>query len=131
MRKLLAVALIVGLAAAGCKPRDTGTGTRGTPGSPTRSPAASMELQLDKSEINVKPEGKEDVRVTRTGGDMKALDLDAKADPDSKLKVTGGKFKDGDKEAMVTVEAPKEAKSGEVTVSAGGVSKKIKVNVKE
>ncbi len=148
MRKLLAVALIVGLVTIGCKKSEAPSGVRptGTPtftnttpeGTPTKAPPKppveppppAAELTADKDAVTVEQGGKAEVKLTLKNN-TKALEVKAEGAPEG-LTVTG-KFDTGKDSATVEIKAAADAKEGDsnVTLSAGGASKKIKVTVKK
>jgi hypothetical protein len=88
-------------------------------------------LKFDREVVEVKAGGKAELKVTRSGGDMKATKLELVPAPGSGLKATGGEFKDGQEDTFVTVEAPAGAKTDAgLTIKGGEVTKVVPVKVK-
>jgi hypothetical protein len=77
------------------------------------------QLLLDKTAIDLDSGSRADVTVTRAGGDTKQLQLGLIPSSGSNLLASGGLFKDGETSAVITVEAPKTARTGKITIEAG------------
>lgn len=88
-------------------------------------------LKLDREVVEVKPGGKTEFKVTRTGG-TKAARLELVPAPGSGLTATGGEFKDGQAQTTVIVQAPagKAAQDAGLTIKAGDVVKVVPVKVR-
>src|SRR3954447_25935073 len=58
-------------------------------------------LKLDREPVEILPGGKAEVKVSRSGGDMKALQLELIPAPGSKLAASGGEFKAGESVSVI------------------------------
>jgi uncharacterized membrane protein len=80
--------------------------------------------KIDPESVTVKQGEEAKVKITREGGGMKDKELKIEGDKDAKL--TGeGKFKEGEKEATLTIKADKAAKEGEHTIKINAGDKEI------
>lgn len=84
---------------------------------------------LDNATVQISQGWSKSVSVTREDNDPSAYSLVLKTEPDSKLLVKGGEFKDGQKETTITIEAPADAYSGVISVEGYGKSEPIMVIV--
>jgi hypothetical protein len=73
-------------------------------------------LALNKKTIELEQGAKTEVTVTRTGGDLNNMQLGLTVSQDCNLLVSGGLFKAGGTETTITVEAPKGARDGSITM---------------
>ena len=87
-------------------------------------------LTLDKAAIELDAGARTDVTVSRTGDDLKMLQLGLLPSSGSNLLVSGGLFNAGETSTSITVEAPKTARSGRITIEAGNNAAFLAVSVK-
>lgn len=87
-------------------------------------------LVADRKSIELESGASTTVKVTRSGNDLKAMQLALTPSASSNLVVTGGAFNAGDTEAAIVIEAAPGAKDGNVNVEGNGSSQLIDVAVK-
>jgi multidrug efflux pump subunit AcrB len=85
---------------------------------------------VDRKRLELQAGTSADVTLTRHGSDLKTLQVGLFPSTGSKLIVTGGLFKEGEKTAMVAVEAPAGASDGQISIVADGRSEILDVVVK-
>lgn len=76
-----------------------------------------LELTVVPPVVELKRGEKLDVKLIRATKDLPALKLNLKAAEGSQLIVTGGAFASGKREATLTLEAPKEAKAQDASLT--------------
>jgi hypothetical protein len=86
-------------------------------------------LTLDRTSIELAPDSKLIVKVTRSGSNMKVLQLGLTPSSGSNLLASGGMFKEGETEAAITIEAPANAHNGAITITGNGESSVLNVTV--
>ena len=107
----------------------TAPGQSGTPGGGLNEEKRN-HLVLSKKTIEVEQGKKTDLMLTSTGGDLKTMQVAFFPSDGSNLQASGGLFKPGQTETNMTVEAPKDARNGTITIVAGGQSEVLSVSVK-
>jgi hypothetical protein len=93
------------------------------------SNAKDSSLLLEKTSIEMSPNSKRIVKVTRSGNDLKPLQLGLKPSTGSNLLATGGEFNQGQIEAAITIEAQSNAHDGSITISGYGESLVLNVSI--
>jgi hypothetical protein len=79
-------------------------------------PEPRSEISIEKRQIEVEANSKTDVKVTRSGNDLSETQLKVVASPHSNLIVRGGYFLKGERQTVITIEAPPSAIDGQVAV---------------
>jgi hypothetical protein len=112
--------------------REAGAGIKKIAGKVENSISAKQQtiLTADRKSVDLEPGERSTIRVSRSGGDLPAMTLTLTAAPASKLLVTGGEFKTGERESFVVIEAAKDATDGTVSVEGSGASEHVNVAVK-
>lgn len=85
---------------------------------------------LDRKHVELEAGSSVDVMLTRSGSDLKTLQVGLFPSAGSNLVVSGGLFKDGATSTLVAIEAPENAHDGQISVVAEGRSETIDVVVK-
>ena len=87
-------------------------------------------LKLDREPIEVTPGRKSEVKVTRSGGELKAASLQLSPATGSKISAIGGVFKMGESETLIYVEALPGAQDASLTIKMGDSVKVVPVIIK-
>ncbi len=89
----------------------------------------SKTLTAHPKSVELEPGASARITVTRSGNTTKALQLTFVPSNASRLLVSGGEFGAGESEAVVTIEAPAEARDGSVQLEGQGDSERVDVLV--
>jgi len=87
-------------------------------------------LKVSRYAIALDAGTRSDITVTRTGTNVEPFQLAFVTSPGSNLIVTGGKFDKGQRDTIVTIEAPAGAVDGRVDISHGEAKESVTVEVK-
>ncbi len=86
-------------------------------------------LSLSSKEIALDEGGQKNVTVTRTGGDLKELQLTLSPSSGSYLLATAGHFKVGETSTLIAVTAPQGAQDGSISIVTGNHAEVLAVHV--
>jgi hypothetical protein len=89
-----------------------------------------LVLTVDRELIEVTPGKMTEVKVTRSGGELKAEKLELIPAPGSKLTASGGDFKAGEHDTVVFVESESGAQAAGLTIKSGTAVKVVPVRIK-
>jgi hypothetical protein len=87
-------------------------------------------LVADRKSIELEPGARTTVKLTRSGSDLKALQLILTPSSSSNLGVSGGEFKAGEADSAMVIEAASGARPGSVNIEGIGDIQHVDVFVK-
>lgn len=90
----------------------------------------TTRMEFDTHNVDIQRGTALDIVVNRSGDDLSRLQLGLVPSPGSNLLLSGGLFKAGETFSNISIEAPKDAKDGTITVVASGKAEIITITVK-